>query len=94
VFAAPPARWIPTVSAWWASGESAPTDIAETTKRRAIERAGSTAASGIGAAPRGRRTRRRSRTTVGRGRSIGDGVAGAGSANPEAAWTSATTTGA
>ncbi len=42
VFAEPPARWIPMVSAWWASGLSAPTLIAETTKRRMIERALST----------------------------------------------------
>ena len=46
VFAAPPARWIPIVSAWWASGDSAPTLIAETTNRRAIERASSTSSSG------------------------------------------------
>ena len=37
VFAAPPARWMPMVSAWWASGLSAPTLIAETTKRRTID---------------------------------------------------------
>ena len=36
------------VSAWWASGLSAPTLIAETTNRRTIERASSTSASGTG----------------------------------------------
>ena len=47
VLAAPPARWIPIVSAWCASGLSAPTLIAETTKRRTIDRASSTSASGV-----------------------------------------------
>ena len=42
VFAAPPARWIPIVSAWCASGERAPTLIAETTNLWAIDRALST----------------------------------------------------
>ena len=38
------------VSAWWASGLSAPTLIAETTKRRTMSRAGSTSESGTGVA--------------------------------------------
>ena len=64
VFAAPPARWMPIVSAWWASGLSAPTLIAETTNRRAIARASSTSSS---ADCRGgpRRTRSSSRGTAG-----------------------------
>ena len=41
------------VRAWWASGDSAPTLIADTTNRRAIERASSTAVSGT-ASPSGR----------------------------------------
>jgi hypothetical protein len=61
--AAPPARWIPIVSAWWASGDSAPTLIADTTNRRAIERALSTSASGAGMAAA--TTRRSSRTSAG-----------------------------
>ena len=48
VLAAPPARWIPMVSAWWASGLSAPTLIAETTNRRTMERASSTSCEGRG----------------------------------------------
>ena len=62
VFAAPPARWMPIVSAWCASGDSAPTLIAETTKRRTIERASSTSSSGTGALAR--RTRSSSRGTA------------------------------
>ena len=38
------------VSAWWASGLSAPTLIAETTKRRTIERASSTSCRGAATA--------------------------------------------
>ena len=44
VLAEPPARWMPMVSAWCASGLSAPTLIADTTNRRTIARASSTAA--------------------------------------------------
>ncbi len=44
----PPARWMPIVSAWWASGDSAPTLIAETTNRRAIDRASSTSSKANG----------------------------------------------
>ena len=54
VFAAPPARWMPMVSAWCASGDSAPTLIADTTKRRASDRASSTSSSAR--ASRSRRT--------------------------------------
>ena len=42
VLALPPARWMPIVNAWWASGLSAPTLIAETTKRRTMDAASST----------------------------------------------------
>ena len=42
VFAAPPIAWMPSVSARCASGDSAPTLIADTTNRRAIAAAGST----------------------------------------------------
>ena len=51
VFADPPARWMPIVSAWCASGDRAPTLIAETTKRRTIERASSTWSRAMGVAP-------------------------------------------
>ena len=61
VLAEPPARWMPMVSAWCASGLSAPTLIAETTNRRTIARASSTDASGIGVAAA--RTRSSSRGT-------------------------------
>ena len=37
VFVPPPARCIPMVSAWWASGLSAPTLMADATKRRTID---------------------------------------------------------
>jgi hypothetical protein len=53
---------MPIVSAWWASGLSAPTLIADTTKRRTIERADSTSSRGTGAAAR--RTRNSSRGTA------------------------------
>ena len=52
VFAAPPARWMPIVSAWWASGDSAPTLIADTTKRRTMVRASSTSSSARAVAAR------------------------------------------
>ena len=64
VFAAPPSAWIPIVSTRWASGDSAPTLIADTTNRRAIERASSTSSSGTAVAVRGRRTRKPSRTSA------------------------------
>ena len=64
VLAAPPSAWIPSVRARWASGDSAPTLIADTTNRRAIERASSTSSSGTGVVPRGRRTRKPSRTSA------------------------------
>ena len=48
MLAAPPSAWIPSVRARWASGDSAPTLIADTTNRRAIERASSTSSSGTG----------------------------------------------
>src|SRR3970040_2213540 len=48
VLAAPPARWMPSVTAWWASGDRAPTLIAAATKRRTIARAGSTSAGAPG----------------------------------------------
>ena len=59
VFAAPPARWMPIVSAWCASGDRAPTLIAETTKRRTM-RAGvlDLVERRRGAAPGGRAARR------------------------------------
>ena len=63
VFAAPPARWMPIVSAWWASGESAPTDIADTTNLRTMSRAGSTSARSTAADAAARRIRSPSRTT-------------------------------
>ena len=64
VFAAPPSAWMPSVSTRWASGDSAPTLIADTTKRRAMERASSTSSRGAGVAPRGARTTNESRTSA------------------------------
>ena len=76
VLAAPPARWIPIVNAWCASGDSAPTLIAETTNRRAIDRALSTSVNGTAVAAR--RTRRPSRGTAGAssGRASADAIPG------------------
>ena len=67
VLAAPPARWMPRVTASCASGESAPRLMAAATKRRTIAGAGSTRRAGPAArsgasgaiADRGRRTGRR-----------------------------------
>jgi hypothetical protein len=63
VLAAPPASSRPAVTAWCASGDSAPRLIAAPTKRRAIDSTGST--SSIGTRRRAGRTRRRSRTVAG-----------------------------
>ncbi len=64
VLAEPPMAWIPSVSARCASGDNAPTLIALTTNRRAIERESSTSSSGTARVPRGRETRNPSRTTA------------------------------
>ena len=84
VFAAPPARWMPIVSAWCASGLSAPTLIAETTKRRTIAAGVLDLVERDGRSSRaGRAARRAARTgRVGRSRQGGP-VAGQGGVDVE-----------